>query len=254
MAHCHGLPNRLPMQSVKPRPPAICGLYYLESYCLQLQSKRVSGSAEPQVSRPKSASVKIDAQFGFAQPAFERGLPTALEVADEAGTCALAICHSHTCTSLGYFTAQIANAGMIGIGFTNASAVASPPGVRHDCTHLIEYQQYQAKTLANGSWTKKRFAIDGSWSIVQKNGSNVLVLDQNLKTISAPDLKIFLSSNPLSDLNGHNATNGSVLISPLKSNKGAQECVIPANIDLSQYQALIIHCEAYSKLWGGSSL
>jgi (2R)-3-sulfolactate dehydrogenase (NADP+) len=49
-------------------------------------------------------------------------------VAKEAGTCALAICHAHTCTSLGYFTAQIARAGMIGIGFTNASAVVSPPG------------------------------------------------------------------------------------------------------------------------------
>ena len=106
----------------------ICGLYYLESYCLQLQSGRVKGDVEPLVTRPKTASVKVDAQLGFAQAAFERGLPEAVEVATEAGTCALAICHSHTCTSLGYFTAQIANAGMIGIGFTNASAVVSPPG------------------------------------------------------------------------------------------------------------------------------
>ncbi len=106
----------------------ICGLYYLESYCLQLQSGRVSGNAEPMVTQPKTASVKVDAQLGFAQAAFERGLPTAISVAKEAGTCALAICHSHTCTSLGYFTAQIASAGMIGIGFTNASAVVSPPG------------------------------------------------------------------------------------------------------------------------------
>ena len=40
----------------------------------------------------------------------------------------MAISHSHTCTSLGYFTEQIAQAGFIGIGFTNASAVVSPPG------------------------------------------------------------------------------------------------------------------------------
>lgn len=106
----------------------ICGLYYLESYCIQLTSGRVSGTVEPQVSRPKTASVKVDAGNGFAQPAFLRGLPDALSVARQAGTCALAICHSHTCTALGYFTAQIANAGMIGIGFTNASAVVSPPG------------------------------------------------------------------------------------------------------------------------------
>ena len=107
----------------------ICGLYYLESYCKQLTTGRVMGAVEPIVTRPKTASVKVDAKFGFAQSAFIRGLAEAIGVVQEAGTCSLAICHSHTCTSLGYFTEQIAEAGFIGIGFTNASAVVSPPGV-----------------------------------------------------------------------------------------------------------------------------
>mgnify|MGYP001628222975 CR=1 FL=1 len=106
----------------------ICGLYYLESYCTQLRSGRVNGIVEPQVSKPKPALVKVDAGLGFAQPAFARGLPVAIETAQDMGTASLAICHSHTCTSLGYFTEQIAQAGLIGIGFTNASAVVSPPG------------------------------------------------------------------------------------------------------------------------------
>ena len=106
----------------------ICGLYYLESYCLQLQSGRVSGNAEPVVSRPRPASVMVDAKFGFAQAAFSRGFDIAVKTAREAGTASLAVCHAHTCTSLGYFTEQIAEQGLIGIGFTNASAVVSPPG------------------------------------------------------------------------------------------------------------------------------
>lgn len=106
----------------------ICGLYYLESYCKQLESGRVNGQVEPVVSKPKLASLKVDAMGGFAQAAFSRALPDALELASEAGTCSLAVCHSHTCTSLGFFTEQIAKGGMIGIGFTNASAVVSPPG------------------------------------------------------------------------------------------------------------------------------
>jgi len=106
----------------------ICGLYYLESYCKQLMTGRVDGSAEPEVSLPKPASVFVDAKFGFAQSAFERALPTALETAKTMGTCSLSVGHSHTCTSLGYFTEQIANAGFIAIGLTNASAVVSPPG------------------------------------------------------------------------------------------------------------------------------
>ena len=106
----------------------ICGLYYLESYCTQLGSGRVNGTVEPVVTKPKIASVQVDAGLGFAQPAFAAGLPVAIQTARETGTCSMAICHSHTCTSLGYFTEQIANAGLIGIGFTNASPVVSPPG------------------------------------------------------------------------------------------------------------------------------
>lgn len=106
----------------------ICGLYYLESYCTQLVSGRIKGDVEPVVSKPKLASVVVDAKLGFAQPAFARGLSTALETAHDMGTAMFAVAHSHTCTSLGYFTEQIADAGLIGIGFTNASAVVSPPG------------------------------------------------------------------------------------------------------------------------------
>ncbi len=106
----------------------ICGLYYLESYCVQLRSGRVNGRIEPLVSQPKTAAVQVDAQYGFAQPAFDRGIGMAVDVAKKHGNCALAICHSHTCTSMGYFTEQIAQAGLIGIGMTNAPACVSPPG------------------------------------------------------------------------------------------------------------------------------
>lgn len=106
----------------------ICGLYYLQSYCDQLQTGRVKGDVEPEVSLPKPGSVKVDAKFGFAQPAFSRGLDTALKAAKTNGIASLAVCHAHTCTSLGYFTEQIARAGFIAIGVTNASACVSPPG------------------------------------------------------------------------------------------------------------------------------
>jgi len=106
----------------------ICGLYYLESYCTQLASGRVDGQVEPVISRPKSGTVIADARFGFAQPAFTRGLPRAVDAARETGVATLAVAHAHTCTSLGFFTEQIAQMGLVGIGFTNASPVVAPPG------------------------------------------------------------------------------------------------------------------------------
>lgn len=106
----------------------ICGLYYLESYCQQLQSGRVKGDVEPEVSLPRAGTVHVDARFGFAQAAFARGLPAAIAAAQANGVASLAVGHAHTCTSLGYFTEQIARAGLIGIGFTNASPIVAPPG------------------------------------------------------------------------------------------------------------------------------
>ena len=106
----------------------ICGLYYLESYCLQLRSGRVKGQVAPVVTHPRAAAVSVDAGFGFAQPAFARALPQAVAAARECGVATLAVAHAHTCTSLGYFTEQIAAHGLIGVGFTNASPVVAPPG------------------------------------------------------------------------------------------------------------------------------
>lgn len=106
----------------------ICGLYYLESYCTQLASGRVNGTVDPVVTAPRPGSIKVDACFGFAQPAFAAALPTAIEAAKANGTATLAVAHAHTCTSLGFFTEQIAAQGLIAIGFTNASPVVAPPG------------------------------------------------------------------------------------------------------------------------------
>lgn len=106
----------------------ICGLYYVESYCQQLVTGRVKGNAEPVVTHPRPGLVHVDAQFGFAQAAFARAFPEALAAARENGIATLAVGHAHTCTSLGYFTEQIAKAGMIGFGLTNATPIVAPPG------------------------------------------------------------------------------------------------------------------------------
>ena len=109
----------------------ICGLYYLESYCQQLETGRVKGDAEPQVHHLRPGAVMVDAQNGFAQPAFARALPDAVAAVRENGVASLAVAHGHTCTSLGYFTAQIAREGVVALGMTNASPIVAPPGGKH---------------------------------------------------------------------------------------------------------------------------
>ena len=110
------------------RDNRICGLYYLESYCQQLRSGRVDGTATPVVTLPRPAEVRVDAAHGFAQSAFAAALPRAAEAAKTNGVAVMAIHNAHTCTALGFFTEQIAQAGCIGLGLTNASAIVAAPG------------------------------------------------------------------------------------------------------------------------------
>ena len=106
----------------------ICGLYYLESYCEQLLSGRVDGQASPDVQLVRPGSIYVNADDGFAQPAFSKGLPEALKIAEKNGIASMSVGRAHTCTSLGYFTKKIAEAGFLGLGLTNASPIVAPPG------------------------------------------------------------------------------------------------------------------------------
>ena len=106
----------------------ICGLYYLESYCRQLETGRINGIAEPVVTVDRPGAVRVDGRLGFAQSAFAAGLPVAIESARTNGICGMSVEHTHTCTSLGYFTEQFAWAGLLAIGATNATPRVSPPG------------------------------------------------------------------------------------------------------------------------------
>ena len=111
-----------------------------------------------------------------------------------------------------------------------------------------------AKTLHSGSWTKKTNKISGGWSIVEKGGKRYVVLDKKFKTRKAPDLKIILSPTATKDLKNGNAMKKAVVVSLLKSPKGAQSFEIPPRVKLDSYRSIAIHCEKFTKLWGAAPL
>mgnify|MGYP006094238679 CR=1 FL=1 len=116
------------VRSAEAKGNKICGLYYVESYCLQLKTGRVDGQVAPIVTNNKPGIVRVDGRFGFAQSAFASGFDKAIETVHKNGICSYSIEHTQTCTYLGYFTEQLAKSGMLAIGATNASAVVAPPG------------------------------------------------------------------------------------------------------------------------------
>ena len=105
-----------------------------------------------------------------------------------------------------------------------------------------------------GTWTQINFNIKGTWMLSQEDGTHILTLGEDFKTKKGPDLKLFLSPTPIAKVTNDNAIEGSTFMGLLKSHKGGQRYVIPSNIDLSAYKSLVIHCEKYTKVWGGTDL
>ncbi len=106
----------------------------------------------------------------------------------------------------------------------------------------------------SGTFVKKKKRLKGSWETVQRDGKTFIVFSDNFNAAKGPDLKIFLSPKSIADVTGKTAVDGSINIGVLKRTKGTQEYELPDGVDLSDYRSLLVHCEAYSVLWGGSDL
>ena len=119
---------------------------------------------------------------------------------------------------------------------------------------LVSIPTAEAGVTHAGDWTKKQYKIKGDWEIDTNAGQTIIRFNNKFKTKNGPDLKIFLSKNSIKDVTGKNATEDAVMVAVLKSNKGSQEYVLPANINIEDYDSLLIHCEAYSVLWGGADI
>ncbi|MES0862836.1 Ldh family oxidoreductase [Ruegeria sp. SCPT10] len=104
------------------------GLAYIPIYCEHVQCGKVDGMAKPVVSRPKPSVVAVDAATGFAHSAIDTGFEALIPAAREQGVAVLAIRNSYNCGVLGYHTHRLAQAGLVGLGFTNAPASIAPSG------------------------------------------------------------------------------------------------------------------------------
>ena len=114
-----------------------------------------------------------------------------------------------------------------------------------------------ADTVASGSLEQDSFftKLEGDWQIESVGDETRIVFAENFSAKKAPDLKVFLSRRDFGDINGRNAADSeAVLIAPLSSFEGQMSFVVPDGVDLNDFASLIVHCEAYSKLWGGSAL
>lgn len=104
------------------------GLAYIPIYCEHVVCGKVDGQAAPQLKTTAPAVITVDAATGFAHPAIDIGFDALIPLARSQGIAALAVNNSYNCGVLGYHTQQLAKAGLVGLGFTNAPASIAPSG------------------------------------------------------------------------------------------------------------------------------
>lgn len=114
-----------------------------------------------------------------------------------------------------------------------------------------------SKTLirSGDKWIGKVYQVYGKWSIEDSHGEFFFVLDEDFATNWGPDLKLYLARLKMSEIDDRNPVDREgELIAALELNKGRQRYRFPKGIDLSQYNSIVIHCKAYSVVWGGIEL
>ena len=106
------------------------GLYRLLVCAHTIRSGKVSLDAEPVVSQPAPALVRVDAGGGYAQLAFERARPQLIESARRSGIAALAINHCIHFAALWPEVESLAREGLVAFAFTPSHAWVAPAGGR----------------------------------------------------------------------------------------------------------------------------
>lgn len=104
------------------------GLSRVALYAQHVKEGRASGTAEPRIVREKSAACLIDAQGALAYLAMELATREAAKRAREFGIAFCGVTNSHHCGAMDHHLAPLAEAGMIGIGFTNSPAAINAWG------------------------------------------------------------------------------------------------------------------------------
>ncbi|MGR3984315.1 MAG: DM13 domain-containing protein [Gammaproteobacteria bacterium] len=111
-----------------------------------------------------------------------------------------------------------------------------------------------AEILASGAWNGVNFDIRGNWEIISQDGARYIRFDKNFKTRKGPDLKVYLSPDPVALVKERSVASRSLEVAALAAHRGAQQFEIPAHADLADYRSLLIHCKAYAHLWGGADI
>ncbi len=114
-------------------------------------------------------------------------------------------------------------------------------------------------TTRQGMFASAEHATTGNVELISQDGQATLVFDETFATSNGPDLVVVLhrSANliaettpPAYPLNKEDY----VVIAPLTATNGRQEYAVPAEIDLTAFEAVAVWCQQFNATFGAAPL
>ncbi len=106
------------------------GLSRVLQYTTHLRNGRANGAAVAKVGKGKAAACLVDADEGLAFPACELAIAEAIARAKHAGACFVGVTNSHHFGAAAYHVETVAEAGMVGLAFSNSPSAMPAWGGR----------------------------------------------------------------------------------------------------------------------------
>lgn len=117
--------------------------------------------------------------------------------------------------------------------------------------------QPRAQVLSTGSFVSHEHGTDGTAKVIKLADGRRVLRIENLDTSNGPDLKVWLSDQPVKQGTGgwFVFDDGAyVELGSLKGNKGNQNYAIPASADLGKLTSVTIWCKRFHVSFGAAAL
>ncbi len=111
------------------------------------------------------------------------------------------------------------------------------------------------KILSQGSFQDADDFHKGSGQakVLQLSEEQLLIRLEDFSVTNGPDLFVYLTKHP-NPASSSDVQEGFVNIGRLKGNKGNQNYELPKDLDLNEFQSVVIYCKAFSTLFSSAPL
>lgn len=101
------------------------GVSHLFDYLDALDGERLNGAPHPTIRHDHRSVLTVNADDGIAQLAFTLALPALVDTTREAGVAVLSINNAYPVGALSYYTARVAEEGLVALAMANTPALMS---------------------------------------------------------------------------------------------------------------------------------